>query len=102
MKRYYSHYIFIYPDIYLKNHVIELDTNNRIVDLFPFEKEIENTSFYSGLLYIIPVKYTLGKDLLLSIRHTIEKGFIEDNSKKKLEIPSKDIFSIYDEDGILL
>lgn len=61
MKRYYSHYTFIYPDIYLKNHIVEMDSDGHIVNCFPFEKEIERTEFYSGLLIFIP------KDRELSI-----------------------------------
>ncbi|WP_165042974.1 hypothetical protein [Dysgonomonas sp. ZJ709] len=56
MKRYYSHFTFIYPDIYLKNHVVELDSENRIVKCFPFEKEIEKTEFYSGWLMFVPTE----------------------------------------------
>lgn len=54
MKRYYSHYTFIYPDVYLKNYIVELDENRKIVHYFPFEKEIEKTEFYSGLLIFVP------------------------------------------------
>lgn len=53
IKRYYSHYTFIYPDIYLKNVIIELDIENKIFDIFSFEKEIEKTEFYSGWLYFV-------------------------------------------------
>ncbi|NDV69552.1 hypothetical protein [Dysgonomonas sp. 25] len=54
MLRFYSHYTFIWPDIYLKNVVVELDAENKIQRIFPFEKEIENTEFHSGWLYFIP------------------------------------------------
>ncbi|MBB4035902.1 hypothetical protein GGR21_001797 [Dysgonomonas hofstadii] len=54
MKRFYSHYSFIYPDIYLKNQVVEIDDNRRIINIFPYEKEIEKTQFYSGLLVFLP------------------------------------------------
>ncbi|MDR0824524.1 MAG: hypothetical protein LBN74_05480 [Prevotella sp.] len=53
MKRYFSHYTFIYPNIYLKNHVIETD-DEKIVQAFPFDKEIAMTEFYSGLLLFVP------------------------------------------------
>lgn len=56
MKRYYSHYAFIYPDIYLKNYIVEMGDDNRIVRAFPFEKEVERTEFYSGLLLYIPLE----------------------------------------------
>ncbi|WP_165023365.1 hypothetical protein [Dysgonomonas sp. ZJ279] len=68
MKRYYSHFTFIYPDIYLKNHVVELDSENRIVKCFPFEKEIEKTEFYSGWLMFIPQMVQLNNDLIESLR----------------------------------
>lgn len=54
MLRYYSHYIFIYPDIYLKNCVVETNGAGYITRIFSFEKEIEKTEFYSGLLIFLP------------------------------------------------
>lgn len=54
MKSYFSHYIFIYPNIYLKNSIIQLSLEGYIMDIIPFEKEIPNTEFYSGLLLLIP------------------------------------------------
>lgn len=50
MRRYYSHYTFIYPSTYLKNHIVEMDSANHITSVFPFTEEIEKTEFYSGLL----------------------------------------------------
>ena len=47
MKRFYSHYTFIYPDTYLKNNVVELDSENKIVRYFPFCRETEKTELYS-------------------------------------------------------
>lgn len=52
-RRYYSHYIYIYPNIYLKNTIVEFDAENKISDIFLFEKEIEKTEFYSGWLYLV-------------------------------------------------
>lgn len=54
MKRYYSHYTYIYPDTYLKNTVVEMDDTNNIVKVFPFEKEIAKTEFRSGALFFVP------------------------------------------------
>lgn len=54
MKRYYSHYTYIYPDTYLKNTIVELDNANNIVNVFPFEKELEKTEFRSGILFFVP------------------------------------------------
>lgn len=54
MKRFLSHYTFIYPDMYLKNTVVELNDRGNILKIFPFEKEIEKTEFYSGLLIFLP------------------------------------------------
>lgn len=53
MKRFYSHYTFISPDIHFKNIVIELDNKNYISNIYEFEKEIESTEFYSGWLLFI-------------------------------------------------
>ncbi len=54
MKRYYSHYTYIYPDTYLKDTVVEMDNNNNIIKVFPFEKELERTEFKSGILFFVP------------------------------------------------
>lgn len=54
MKRYYSHYTYIYPDTYLKNTVVELDDHNNILSVFPYEKELERTEFKSGILFFVP------------------------------------------------
>jgi hypothetical protein len=53
MRRYYSHYTFVYPDIYVKNFIVEMD-GLRITSISPFDKEIEKTEFYSGLLVFLP------------------------------------------------
>lgn len=63
MKRYYSHYTFIYPDIYLKNHVVEMDDNERIIRVFPFTKEVEKTEFYSGLLMFLPDNVPFSREI---------------------------------------
>lgn len=54
MRRYYSHFTYIHPDIYLQNQVVELDDEDRVSSYFPFEREIESTEFYSGLILFIP------------------------------------------------
>jgi hypothetical protein len=54
MHRYYSHYTFIYPDIYVKNYIVEMDNNGKIIRIFPYDREVEKTEFYSGLLAFIP------------------------------------------------
>lgn len=54
MKRYYSHYTFIYPNQFLSNYVVEITDNNRINKLFHFEKETANTEYTSGLQIFLP------------------------------------------------
>lgn len=66
-QRYYSHYTFIYPDILLKNHIVELDNDGFMVNVFPFEKEVERTEFYSGLLAFIPKDADIQEDFLAII-----------------------------------
>lgn len=61
MKRYYSHYTFIYPDTYLKDTVVEMDDTNNIVKVFPFEKELERTQFHSGALFFVPNSMRINK-----------------------------------------
>lgn len=54
MRRYYSHYMYIYPDIYLKNYIVEMTDDLRILRVFPYDREIEKTEFYSGWLAFVP------------------------------------------------
>lgn len=67
MKRYYSHYTFIYPDIYIKNHIVEMDDNRRIIRIFPYHKEVEKTEFYSGLLIFLPDNIPFSKEIKKNI-----------------------------------
>mgnify|MGYP006983667556 CR=1 FL=1 len=74
MKRYFSHYTIIYPTLFLRGHVIELDEENRLIRYYPYGNEIENTEFYSGLLVFAP----LGQDWDFSmIRECWESGQID-------------------------
>lgn len=57
MKRYFSHYTFIYPDILLKNHVLELSEGD--VVFYQYTHEIANTEFYSGLIICLPENISL-------------------------------------------
>lgn len=68
MKRYYSHYTFIYPEVYIKNHIVEMDNNGRIVRVFPYDKEVEKTEFYSGLLMFLPHSVPFTKELQENIK----------------------------------
>lgn len=54
MKRYYAHYTYIYPDILLKNIVVEMDSTNHIINYYPLEKELANTEFHSGVQVFVP------------------------------------------------
>lgn len=68
MKRYYSHYTFIYPNIYIKNYIVEMDDNRRIIRVFPYSREVEKTEFYSGLLAFLPDNIPFTEELLADIK----------------------------------
>lgn len=68
MHRYFSHYTFIYPDIYLKNHIVEMDDDGHIVRYFPFEKEIEKTEFHSGLLMFVQKGINVDEKILFKVQ----------------------------------
>lgn len=72
--RYYSHYTYIYPTTLLRNCVVEMDDYGHITAVFPFEKEIERTEFYSGLLAFVPE----GMDVGESVWDRIEKCELSD------------------------
>lgn len=94
IRRFYSHYTFIFPHIYLKDVVVELDSENHIKLVFPFEKEIENTQFYSGLLICLPQDIPLSTTLLNEVKSK------EYRPLKKTYSPDLAFeCSVYDEDG---
>jgi hypothetical protein len=66
MKRYFSHYTFIYPDIYLRNHIVEVSDDMKQISHFTFDREIERTEFYSGLLIFIPENISDRTDSVIS------------------------------------
>jgi hypothetical protein len=55
MKRLAAHYVLLPDDKLLKQHYVELDDENRLLGVFPLEREIEGTVFYSGVLYLSPL-----------------------------------------------
>jgi hypothetical protein len=74
MKRYYSHYTFIYPDILLKNHIVEVNSEYQITRIFPFDKETERTEFYSGLLLFLQDNAEESSDVDMDIIDRIRSG----------------------------
>lgn len=102
MRRFYSHYAFIYPDIYLRNYVLEFDPQNRIINYFLFKKEIENTLFYSGLLVVVPADIELTPAYIPDLKRQIISDSVRWNDVRRLDLPTQDTFLIYDEDGNLL
>lgn len=80
MKKYFSHYTFIYPNTHLANHIVELDDNDRIISYCPYEKQLSETSFVSGLLILLPqgIEFAEVKDELL--RNKVYAGLIERSS----------------------
>lgn len=97
MLRYYSHYIFIYPDTYLKNYIVETDGKGRILKVFPFESEVEKTEFYSGLLIFLPTtEIYMKKDIYNIISNNdFEKNNIEG-------ISSCTTYNFYHEEDFIL
>lgn len=93
MKRFLSHYTFIYPDVYLKNTVVELNDRGNILKIFPFEKEIEKTEFYSGLLLFLP------EDIACTLLNSISLEIGECNWSTTYELVSEltQIYTIFDE-----
>ncbi|MDR2953854.1 MAG: hypothetical protein LBV43_02095 [Prevotella sp.] len=54
----------------MKQHIVEIDATGRIINVFPFEKETENTRFYSGLLLFLPIgKNNRDKDIQEKMRN---------------------------------
>jgi hypothetical protein len=95
MKRYYSHYTFIYPDIFLKNHLVEINSDSQIMRIFPFDKETERTEFYSGLLLFLPGSAHLQIDIESTIKEILllQKTDIH-ISEERYKIVHKEDFSL--------
>lgn len=74
MRRLYSHYAYIYPDIYLKNNIVVLNNQAKIVEFFSFEKEIEQTEFYSGILFFLFPDVLMDKALKDEVLNKINEG----------------------------
>jgi hypothetical protein len=101
MRRFFSHYSFIFPDTYLKNYILEIDGNDRISDCFPFEREIENTSFYSGLLLYVPEGVAVNKDYIEGIKNKIDRHLINWSASPDVDVLNRAVH-IYTEDEIRL
>lgn len=101
MRRFYSHYTFIYPDIYLRNYVLEFDSQNRITSCFPFEKEIENTLFYSGLLVIFPINVNVDLNYIFQLSAQLSDNKFNPG-KNEFKIPADTIYQIYDQEGMIV
>ena len=94
-RRFYSHFTFIYPDTYLKNVIVEINNQNQIIDIFSFEKEIENTEFYSGWLCFLD-----DIDDLSSIDLINKESVLFFECESVLSDFKDRIFYIIDEEGI--
>lgn len=89
MKKYYSHYTFIYPDKYYKDVVVELNEINNIIRVFPFEEEIENTQFYPGIIVYIPNSSKINPFVIDYAKDQMKKKFDDesiDNAELKAVI----------------
>lgn len=94
MKRYYSHYTFIYPDTYLKNSIVEMDETNNIVNVFPYEKELESTTFHPGVLFFIPNSFRINSYLITYTKNKIADMYSH-NPEQNLEVKAV-ICNLYD------
>jgi len=96
MRRYYSHYTFIYPDIYRRNSVVEINGEYQITHIFPFEREIERTEFYSGLLIFLPdnIDKDFGIDSIIDKEQFYKKPHHLIFSDKRYRIVHREDFSL--------
>jgi len=60
MKRIASHFLILSPDIIYKKQVIEID-QQRLIQIFPLEEEIESVSWMSGVIFLSSQKIDLNE-----------------------------------------
>jgi len=94
MKRYFSHYTYIYPDIYLKSHIVEMDDDGKIIRWFPFEREIEKTEFYDGVVVFVPEGETFDKEVMIPVM--IKSDFLSSVTLPDLSNISYNVINIED------
>ena len=81
MKRYFSHFTFIFPDQFLKNHIIEQNKEGYITSIYPFVEEVSNTEFMSGLIVFLPsdLMNTIRESDMVNLHPEIEDFIISSN-----------------------
>lgn len=94
MKRYYSNYIYIYPDKYYENSIVELDEFNNILNVCVFEKEIERTRYHSGILAFIPNDLIISTDVIYCAKTRLKELF-KNNDIESYDLQAV-ICNIYD------
>lgn len=53
MKRFASHYLYIPSHGFLKQHVIEIDSNGYVTTLYPLKEEVESVIWIPGVIAFI-------------------------------------------------
>ena len=104
MKRISAHYIYFPLGKTYKLHYVELDNNNRFKGVFPLEKEISETSFFTGILILL--KENIAPSVLMEDLTELNKCFLDKTIFELLDylsfskIKEKDEVFIYLLDGI--
>jgi len=82
MKKIAANYIITLTGLPLRNHYIKVDSDQKIIEIEPLDKEFAATAFYNGL--IIPEPINLVEDFPINDFQRILDWY-----KEKIEYPDK-------------
>ena len=74
MKRISAHYIYFPSEKTYKLHYVELGDDNRFKGVFPLEKEISGTAFFTGILILL--KEDISPSVLMDELRELNKSYI--------------------------
>ena len=98
MKRISAHYIYFPSGETYKLHYAELDDNNCFKGVFPLEKEISGTAFFTGILILL--KEDISPSILLNKLKELNKSYLDKTVFELLDQLSFDKFK--EEDTVFL
>ncbi|MFA6676408.1 MAG: hypothetical protein WCS34_02310 [Bacteroidales bacterium] len=82
MKKIAANYIITLTSLPLRNHYIKVDSEQKIIEIEPLDKEFASTAFYNGL--IVPEQINLAEDFPIKDLQNILDWY-----KNRIEYPEE-------------